>query len=61
MADMDHTSIQRAADLIEDADALVVAAGAGMGIDSGLPDFRGLVASGPLTRRSAAVAWSSTR
>jgi len=41
MADMDHTSIQRAADLIEDADALVVAAGAGMGIDSGLPDFRG--------------------
>jgi len=41
MADMDDTAIQRAADLIEDADALVVAADAGMGIDSGLPDFRG--------------------
>jgi len=41
MADMDHTTFQRAADLIEDADALFVAAGAGMGIDSGLPDFRG--------------------
>lgn len=33
--------INRAADLIESADALMVAAGAGMGVDSGLPDFRG--------------------
>lgn len=33
--------IQRAADLIADADGLLVAAGAGMGVDSGLPDFRG--------------------
>ena len=31
----------RASDLIEQADALIVAAGAGMGVDSGLPDFRG--------------------
>lgn len=30
-----------AAELILQADALVVAAGAGMGVDSGLPDFRG--------------------
>jgi NAD-dependent SIR2 family protein deacetylase len=30
-----------AARLIEQADALVIAAGAGMGVDSGLPDFRG--------------------
>lgn len=30
-----------AADLISQADALVVTAGAGMGVDSGLPDFRG--------------------
>jgi NAD-dependent SIR2 family protein deacetylase len=30
-----------AAALIDDADALVIAAGAGIGIDSGLPDFRG--------------------
>jgi len=30
-----------AAELIDQADALIVAAGAGMGVDSGLPDFRG--------------------
>lgn len=30
-----------AARLVSEADALVVAAGAGMGVDSGLPDFRG--------------------
>jgi NAD-dependent SIR2 family protein deacetylase len=34
-------AVQHAADLIEQADALVVGAGAGMGVDSGLPDFRG--------------------
>lgn len=32
---------EHAASLIEQADALIVAAGAGMGVDSGLPDFRG--------------------
>ncbi|MBV6475206.1 MAG: NAD-dependent protein deacylase [Rhodocyclaceae bacterium] len=32
---------QRAADLIAQADALIVTAGAGMSVDSGLPDFRG--------------------
>ncbi len=31
----------RAAELIAQADALIVGAGAGMGVDSGLPDFRG--------------------
>ena len=31
----------RAAALLRAADALVIAAGAGMGVDSGLPDFRG--------------------
>lgn len=31
----------QAADLIAGADALVIAAGAGIGVDSGLPDFRG--------------------
>jgi NAD-dependent SIR2 family protein deacetylase len=30
-----------AADAIHSADALLIAAGAGMGVDSGLPDFRG--------------------
>lgn len=33
--------LQHAAELIEQADGLVIAAGAGMGVDSGLPDFRG--------------------
>lgn len=34
-------SFQRAADEINNADALIITAGAGMGVDSGLPDFRG--------------------
>jgi NAD-dependent SIR2 family protein deacetylase len=38
---MDSAAIERAAELILDADALLVTAGAGMGVDSGLPDFRG--------------------
>ncbi len=33
--------IERAADAIREADAIFVGAGAGMGVDSGLPDFRG--------------------
>lgn len=37
----DESSIQQAADALAGANALVVAAGAGMGVDSGLPDFRG--------------------
>jgi NAD-dependent SIR2 family protein deacetylase len=35
------SSIARAADAIASATALLVTAGAGMGVDSGLPDFRG--------------------
>ena len=35
------TALDRAAALVREADALVIAAGAGMGVDSGLPDFRG--------------------
>ncbi len=38
---MHQTAIQQAADFIQQADALLITAGAGMGIDSGLPDFRG--------------------
>ena len=34
-------SIEKAAELIKNADALIISAGAGMGIDSGLPDYRG--------------------
>lgn len=34
-------SIERAANILEQADSLIIAAGAGMGVDSGLPDFRG--------------------
>lgn len=33
--------IAQAAALIAQADALIITAGAGMGVDSGLPDFRG--------------------
>lgn len=32
---------QRAAQALREADGLLIAAGAGMGVDSGLPDFRG--------------------
>ena len=35
------SKIQSAIDLIAQSDGLVIAAGAGMGVDSGLPDFRG--------------------
>lgn len=35
------SAIERAASLIESADAVFVCAGAGIGVDSGLPDFRG--------------------
>src|SRR5262250_1763780 len=34
-------ALERAARLIAEAEGLVIAAGAGMGVDSGLPDFRG--------------------
>jgi NAD-dependent SIR2 family protein deacetylase len=36
-----EAELARAAELIAGADALLVCAGAGMGVDSGLPDFRG--------------------
>jgi NAD-dependent SIR2 family protein deacetylase len=39
--DVETCAIRAAAELIADADALLVTAGAGMGVDSGLPDFRG--------------------
>ncbi len=38
---MTPEAIARAGDLIQHADALLIGAGAGMGVDSGLPDFRG--------------------
>lgn len=38
---MDTTAVARAARLIAAADGLVITAGAGLGVDSGLPDFRG--------------------
>jgi NAD-dependent SIR2 family protein deacetylase len=37
----DTAAVRAAADAIRGADALLVGAGAGMGVDSGLPDFRG--------------------
>ncbi len=33
--------IERAAGMLREADAVLITAGAGMGVDSGLPDFRG--------------------
>lgn len=36
-----ESSIRRATELISDADSLVITAGAGISVDSGLPDFRG--------------------
>lgn len=36
-----HECIKAAARAIENADALLIMAGAGMGVDSGLPDYRG--------------------
>lgn len=36
-----ETALDRAAAAIRGADALLIGAGAGMGVDSGLPDFRG--------------------
>jgi NAD-dependent SIR2 family protein deacetylase len=41
MNDVDDEGIARAAEVIAGADALLIGAGAGMGVDSGLPDFRG--------------------
>ncbi len=34
-------ALDRAADVLSRAEAILIAAGAGMGVDSGLPDFRG--------------------
>ncbi len=38
---MIDAKIEQAAQIIAQADALLIGAGAGMGVDSGLPDFRG--------------------
>lgn len=38
---MASKDLERAAELVDGADAILVCAGAGMGVDSGLPDFRG--------------------
>ena len=34
-------TLREVAELIRQADGLLIGAGAGMGVDSGLPDFRG--------------------
>lgn len=36
-----HRALQQAAHCIDNADGILITAGAGMGVDSGLPDFRG--------------------
>jgi NAD-dependent SIR2 family protein deacetylase len=41
MREAAEDAIRRGAELIRGAEALLIGAGAGMGVDSGLPDFRG--------------------
>jgi len=41
MSDNVDAEIEKAASALKEADALLIGAGAGMGVDSGLPDFRG--------------------
>jgi len=41
VSNADHASIRQAAERIAGASGLLILAGAGMGVDSGLPDFRG--------------------
>jgi NAD-dependent SIR2 family protein deacetylase len=41
MNDALESAIERAADALRRAEGLLITAGAGMGVDSGLPDFRG--------------------
>lgn len=41
MTEFLEQKIIRAADIIRQADGILITAGAGMGVDSGLPDFRG--------------------
>jgi len=36
-----YATLQTAKNIIQEADAILITAGAGMGVDSGLPDFRG--------------------
>ncbi|MDQ7824315.1 MAG: Sir2 family NAD-dependent protein deacetylase [Candidatus Eremiobacteraeota bacterium] len=38
---LDSEQLKRGAEAIAEAEAIVITAGAGMGVDSGLPDFRG--------------------
>ncbi len=40
-SEIDPKTIEKAAGIIAEAEALLVCAGAGIGVDSGLPDFRG--------------------
>lgn len=41
MTDLLNEKLEKAASWLREADGLLVTAGAGMGVDSGLPDFRG--------------------
>ena len=38
---MDKSVFSKAKEVIQAADSILITAGAGMGVDSGLPDFRG--------------------
>eukprot|EP00499_Haloplacidia_sp_CaronLabIsolate_P001925 CAMPEP_0196786948 /NCGR_PEP_ID=MMETSP1104-20130614/22330_1 /TAXON_ID=33652 /ORGANISM="Cafeteria sp., Strain Caron Lab Isolate" /LENGTH=68 /DNA_ID=CAMNT_0042157277 /DNA_START=1 /DNA_END=203 /DNA_ORIENTATION=+ len=42
LIDASGDNVRKAAEFVMNADAILVTAGAGMGVDSGLPDFRGV-------------------
>jgi NAD-dependent SIR2 family protein deacetylase len=41
VTDLQNETLEKAAGWLREADGLLITAGAGMGVDSGLPDFRG--------------------
>jgi NAD-dependent SIR2 family protein deacetylase len=59
MTNSQDEKLEKAASLLREADGLLITAGAGMGVDSGLPDFRGRQGSGALTQRFDTMVFSS--
>lgn len=61
MSDSRDEKLEKAAGWLREADGLLITAGAGMGVDSGLPDFHGRMAFGaPIPRFDTAASHSKT-